>query len=474
MSIKHVLWRLWFAILVLGFVLTPGCGGSGSPAAPPALPTPGLRKPNFILIVTDDLDVATWSMVPRLQALAAEGVSFSRAYVTQALCAPSRASIFTGQYPHNHGAVHNGDGFREFFMSGEASTLAVWLKRAGYRTGLIGKYLNGYPGDVALNTYIPPGWDEWQGRLTTESARYFNYTVNENVSVVSYGARQEDYDTDVIARRAADFVKQAGGQPFFLYLAPQAPHDPATYANRHGGEFVRLDFPRAFSFNEADISDKPAWLQGFPLLTATDIRRLDQFEQARLRSMLAVCDLIDLVTAALAETGELSRTYIVFTSDNGLHLGEHRISRLKGTSYEEAVRVPLTIRGPGIASGVSRDDFVMNLDLAPTVMDLANLLIPESVDGRSFVQLLAPGAQAPTGWRTDVLVETYSLGVTAALRNRDYLYVEVESGEVELYEMKSDPSQMQSLHRRADRTLLDALSKRVKFLRSCRGTTCRQ
>ncbi len=441
---------------------------------PLAAPTPAPPRPNLIVILADDLDARTAEQLPGLQALASHGVSFSRAYVTQSLCGPSRASLLSGQYSHNHGAVYNSSAFEDFNrLGGEGSTVATWLRQAGYRTALIGKYLNGYPLDPRPD-YVPPGWDEWDAHLSAFSdARYFSYSLNENGQVVGYGSRPEDYDTDVLSRKAVDFIKRTAGAPFFLYIAPQAPHTPATYPDRCRWGFERAQAPRVPSFNEDDISDKPAWMQGYPQLSPIAVRKLDDFQQARLRSMLAVQDLIEDVVATLTTTGALGNTYIFFASDNGLMLGEHRLSGLKGVSYEECIRVPLSVRGPGVPAGRELAHPVLNIDLAPTLAQLAGVSIPDRVDGRSLAPLLGSSPPSLESWRTDFLVEAYSSGVSASLRNRDYLYSELESGERELYDMRVDPYQVQSLHRKADPALLEPFSRRLSGLLRCRGATCR-
>lgn len=450
-------------------------GGAPTPVAPLAAPTPAPPRPNFVVILADDLDVRTSAQLPRIETLARSGVAFTRAYVTQSLCAPSRVSLLTGQYSHNHGAVYNSSGFPDFHLSGgEASTVAVWLKRAGYRTALMGKYLNGYPLE-GHPEYIPPGWDEWAVQLTAQANdRYFNYSMNENGRIVEYQSRPEDYDADVISRKAVDFIRRGSSDPFFLLLAPQAPHAPATYAERHGDAFMRAEAPRVPSLNEEDISDKPAWVHGFPLLAPVDVLKLDYFQRSRLRSLLAVEDMLDDVISALAVSGQLANTYVIFTSDNGLMLGEHRLVGMKGNAYEECIRVPLLVRGPGVTAGRELAHPVLNIDLAPTLADLAGVAVPDTADGRSLARLLGADPPALESWRTDFLVETFSTGVSASVRNRDYLYTELESGELELYDMRVDPYQMDSVHRRADRAFLEPLAQRLETLLRCRGASCRQ
>jgi len=464
------LWTAFFAA---------GCGGGSSTApavTPSPTPTPGPR-PNIVLVLADDLDLDSAKLMPRLPiAMGQPGTTFARAYATTALCAPSRGSILTGQYAHNHRLVYNeppDGGFPSF--RGDASTIAVWLKAGGYRTALLGKYINGYPRGSA-ETYVPPGWDEWFGHLSDfEDGRYYNYWVNDNGQVFRYGAQPEEYSTDVLTKRAVDYIQKAAGrtEPFFLYLAPEAPHAPAIPPDRHSGEFPRESCPRFPSFNEDDVRDKPAWVQGIPLMTDAVIKSADSFQRGRLRTTRGVEDLLEQVLAALVAAGKLDNTYVFFASDNGLLMGEHRAVGRKNNHYEESIHVPLMVRGPGVPAGQVLLHPVLNIDLAPTFAELARIPIPDSVDGRSFAPLLRAGPPGLDQWRSDFLVEHFGAGVSSALRTADVLYAELESGERELYDMRKDPYQVDSQHRRVDPSVLEPLSRRIAALAQCRGAGCR-
>ena len=466
-------------LTLVAAVLAGACGGGSSTApttAASATPTPAPR-PNIVLVLADDLDVDSAQLLPRLPVVMGQpGLTFSRAYVTTALCAPSRASILTGQYAHNHRLIYSeppDGGFPSFH--GDASTIAVWLKAGGYRTALLGKYLNGYPHGAA-ETYVPPGWDEWFGHLSDfEDGRYYNYWINDNGSISRYGSQPDEYSTDVLTRRAVDYIQKAAGraQPFFLYLAPEAPHAPAIPPDRHSGEFPREGCLRSPSFNEADVRDKPAWVQGIPLMTDADIKRADSFERGRLRTTRAVEDMMDQVLAALVAAGKLDNTYVFFASDNGLLMGEHRAVGRKNNHYEESIRVPLMVRGPGVPAGQVIAHPVLNIDLAPTFAELARISIPDSVDGRSFAPLLRASPPGLDQWRSDFLLEHFAEGVSSALRTADVLYAELESGELELYDMRKDPYQVDSLHRKVDRSVLEPFSRRLAALANCRGAGCR-
>ncbi len=452
------------------------CGGGGSPAAPTPTPTPTpFARPNLVLVLTDDLDVPSYQELPRLRdVLARQGLSFSHAYVTHPVCAPSRASILTGQYSHSHGIRGNAppEGGWPVFRAHEGATIAVWLKAAGYRTSLVGKYLNHYPKN-ASTSYIPPGWDDWYGHLSAiEDGRYFNYWVNDNGQVSRFGDQPEDYSVDRETARAVQFIRDSAArpEPIFLYVAPEAPHTPANYAQRHDREFRDAQAPRVPSFNESDVSDKPAWVRAAPYLTPAEIDDLDHYQRSRLRCMSAVEDMVNALLAALDETGRLGSTYFFFTSDNGLLMGQHRLRGLKGNAYEESVLVPLLVRGPGVRVG-TEDAPVVNVDLPATFLDLAGLPVPDSVEGRSFAPFLH--GTPPASWRTEVLIENWGQGFSGSLRTEDWLYNHQDSQELELYDMHADPYQLQSLQRRADPALLDSLEARMKALHTCHGVGCR-
>jgi arylsulfatase A-like enzyme len=307
-------------------------------------------RPNILFILTDDMKARELQYMPNTQRLLADqGVKFTEAYVTRSLCCPSRASTLRGQYAHNHQVWVNVPplgGFWKFYDQGlENSTIATWLDDpagfddGGYETALIGKYLNRYGldrnGRYDPTTYVPPGWDEW---YAWEGTYYSNdtYDINEDSKIVTY-SRSEWHDTDLHAQVAEDFMRRTAGDgtPFFMYLAPNAPHAPAYYAPRHAGMFSSERLPRPSSFNEADVSDKPAWVQNKPLLSPTQVDGMTRFYHDRLRALQSVDDMVGRLVGALSETGQLSNTYIVFTSDNGIYLGEHRLEN-KAAAYNAA------------------------------------------------------------------------------------------------------------------------------------------
>ena len=474
-------------------------------------------KPNLVLIITDDQVANLVPYMPQVQKLlVAEGTSFTQAFVTTPLCCPARSTVLRGQYAHNHGVLNNDGpegGFPQLYSSGEeASTLATWLRSAGYQTVLLGKYLNAYPYGPARTmpsafkppprAYIPPGWSEWFGFLDVPQSkkfnpyRMYNYRVNQNGRIVRYGHHPEDYQTDVLARLTRGVIGRfsQSSQPFFIYLAPTAPHLPAIPAPRDEGTLLGVKAPRPPSFNEADVSDKPTWLREIITLNPHSVREIDRIFQREREMILALDDLVGGVVETLRARGELKDTYIVFTSDQGFHFGEHRLFRIKLTPYHAATHVPLVIRGPGIEKGQRRKQLVLNTDLAPTLAALGNAEAPGFVDGRSLLPLL--GLRPETAaWRQTSLVEFWPRKVPlldirdesalsaevpeySGLRTKKYLYVEYTYAggqrERELYDLQKDPYELTNFADRAPKGLLARLEKRLRALKTCRAAGCRK
>jgi N-acetylglucosamine-6-sulfatase len=445
------------------------------------------QRPNVILIITDDQDVETVAYMPRLSHLIAkEGTTFTNMFVSSPQCCPAHVSYLTGRYPHNTGVLNNWHptgGFERFReIGGERSTIATWVQAAGYRTARFGKYLTEYE----ATTYVPPGWSEWYAYFG--SGKYFDYTLNENGRQIQYGANAADYSTDVLTRKVLDFIDRvAGTSPFFVVFAPAAPHGdnvpngPAMPAPRHRGMFAGNMPLRPPSFNEADVSDKPEAISSLPLLTTAQIAAIDQEYRTRLESLQSVDEAIQQIIERLAARRILDDTYVIFTSDNGYHLGQHRLRNGKTQVYEEDIRVPLIIRGPGVPVGAVLEHFIMNIDFAPTIAELAGIRPGHVVDGQSFVEVLDDHPPRPHVWRRDLLLEVYRrlppLGngdAVRALRTYDgELYAEYESGPIELYDLRRDPYQLESQHERASTGYLGRLSHRLAELARCAGDTCR-
>ena len=453
-------------------------------------------RPNIVFILTDDQELESMQYMPRVRELLGErGVTFENAFVTNPVCCPSNVTILTGQYSHNTQILHNVPplgGFQKFVdmgtdgdpaTQGDENTLATWLDDAGYLTGRVGKYLVGYP---AGSTYVPPGWDQWLASYDGFST-YFNYRLNENGTVVQYGGDEEDYLTDVMTGKSLEFIEGAEAtddQPFFLMYSVNAPHSgvlpngPPTPAPRHAGMFAGVTAPRTPSFNEADVSDKPVNIRNLPPLSAAQIGDIDREYQARLESLQAVDEGVERIIKSLEENGELENTYIFVTSDNGYHLGQHRLRNGKAQPYEEDIRVPLLVRGPGVREGATLDQFAMNIDFAPTIAELAHATPRRDVDGRSLAPLLVRDTPPPHNWRKDVLVEIYRApgqpGFPGkALRTRHELYVEYTDGFRELYDLRVDPYQLDNIFAVADAGHVKNLSARLAELVACAGESCR-
>ncbi|HCU49453.1 MAG TPA: hypothetical protein DGG94_06570 [Micromonosporaceae bacterium] len=452
------------------------------PAAAPAAAQEA--RPNVIVFMTDDQNVSSLAVMPSVrQLLTRQGVTYSNNFVSYPLCCPSRATYLTGQYPHNHDVMWNSLPDGGYYKLRGNETLPVWLSRSGYQTTHIGKYLNGYGSQDPLE--IPAGWGEWYGSVDPSTYRMWGYTLNENGTLRTYGQDNvEDpalYQTDVYANKAVDYInrKAPGSAPFFLSIATLAPHTEGGWAAsngnrnprpapRHRGTFATEPLPKPSSFDEADVSDKPAHIKALPRIGATAEAQITKTYRSRLESLLAVDEAVAAIVAALQAKGELANTLIVFTSDNGWLQGEHRIRSGKIHPYEESIRTPLILRGPGLAPNTQRTANVSNVDLAATVLDAADAVPGIVVDGRSL--LTAPATR-------NVLIETGPRGDGsrwyAAVRSPRFLYVEHSTGEKELYDHQVDPYQLRSRHADpAYQATMANLANELHRLQACTGATC--
>ncbi len=448
---------------------------------------PGPR-PNVVLIVADDQDLASVAMMPKLQrALASRGSSYENAFASLPQCCPSRATLLSGQYAHNHGVLDNDPPHGGNAAFDPARALPVWLRKSGYRTAWVGKYLNGYgnPGRGGDPLEVPVGWDRWVAPVNHTEYRMFGYTLNRDGQLRDYGTEPGDYQTDVLAGEAASFLRDGtrGRRPFFLAVSTLAPHKEGppldTYPNaprnprpapRHLGSFDSAPLPRPPSFNEADVSDKTTVVTERAPLTKTEVSRLRTLQRSRLESLMAVDDLVGRVVRTLRRSGELNRTLIIYTSDQGFLLGEHRLTG-KNRLYEEAIRVPLLMRGPGIPAGASRDELVGNVDIAPTIAAVTGADPDLEVDGRSL--LSGSGEPRPLPPRP-LLLELFQGGRFAGVRDDSWAYLDFRNRGVELYDIGADPFQLDNL---AGDPALAGVRERyaatLRRLRSCAGSTCR-
>jgi N-acetylglucosamine-6-sulfatase len=401
--------------------------------------------PNIVLIVTDDQRWDTMGVMPRVRhQVGRKGVTFKNGFVVNSLCCPSRASILTGNYSHSTGVYTNRAPTGGFSAFDDDATLPVWLDRAGYRTGFVGKYLNGY-GAPSID-YVPPGWDHWVAYAGSRDRQvYYDYRLSVNGERKKKGTKTNHYSTDVYKRFAARFVKDSN-KPFFLMFTPNAPHRPYTFAKRHRGTLDDLPPFDPPSFNEKNVSDKPLWLQDVSRLSPEKRRGVRRQRLHQLRTLLAVDQAVGKILAILRDQHELRRTVVIFTSDNGMLWGEHRW-RQKHVAYEEAIRIPLMIKAPGGARGRKSDALALNIDLAETIADYAGVNHPNR-EGRSLRRLVNnPKADFRNSFLIEHLQEpghekppTY-----CAVRNNDYTYTAYETGEEELYDLNADPFQLENV-----------------------------
>ena len=455
--------------------------GGGAQASPQQVPA----KPNIVVVMTDDQTVESLRVMGNVNTLLArQGVTFANNFASFPLCCPSRATFVTGQYGHNHTIMGNAapTGGYDKLAPTHSNSLPAWLQAAGYTTVHLGKYLNGY--GRTNPTAVPPGWTEWYGSTDPSTYRFYNYRLNENGRLVVYGTGAANYQADVYNRKAVEIVRRlaATPKPFFLSVAFLAPHsggprdpdDPPNLgtpspAPRHRNAFGNQPLPAPPSLNEADMSDKPAAMRNRPVLTTARLNAIRENYQQRLESLLAVDEAVRDLLAALDSARVLQRTYVIFTADNGFFHGEHRVAAGKVLVYEPSVRVPMIIRGPGIPRGATRTNLTANVDLAPTILDIAGARAARRLDGRTLLPF-ARDARRRSG--RDILLETTTY---SAIRTPRHVFVQHSTGEQELYDLVTDPHQLTSLH--ADQrfaALKTELTRRLGLLRTCAGDACRR
>ena len=514
-------------ILLLAFVAAVGAAPGAAAAPARAATQPG--RPNILFVLTDDLDAAELHWMPFTRHLiGAAGVTFDNYFVSNSLCCPSRVTTLRGQYAHNTAVWTNGGtngGFEEAHERGiEDDTVATRLFGDGYRTALVGKYLNGYP-DTVSASYVPLGWTTWVSPVAGHPYGEYRYVLNDNLRFVAHGAAPRDYGTDVYVRRTQHFIHTAvhAHRPFFAYLAPYAPHQPATPAPQDVAKFPRARVPRDVAYNQADVSAMPQFVQDLPRFSREERTAIDELYRLRLRSLQAVDRGVRALVHTLRMTHQLDNTYVVFTSDNGFHLGQHRLPAGKQTAYDTDIHVPFLVRGPGITPGSHVARLTGNLDLAPTFEAMAGVSPPGFTDGRSLLGL-AQG-RAPRAWRSAYLIEHRNetgvsvprarhrslplepadpdqagivhhhpwprvdghlleprdKGVLArhapipdydAVRTADHLYVEYANGDRELYDTRTDPLEVHNLAGTRPR-IERSLAAQIRRLQHCAGVDCR-
>uniref|UniRef100_H2YLW8 Sulfatase N-terminal domain-containing protein n=1 Tax=Ciona savignyi TaxID=51511 RepID=H2YLW8_CIOSA len=476
------------------------------------------KPPNIVFILTDDLDVQLGGLEPMSKMkklLQEEGITFTNMFTSTPLCCPSRASILTGRYSHNHETLNNS-------ISGNCSSLhwqkihekqtfAVAAKQANYRTFFGGKYLNQYGGkSVGGPQHVPAGWDEWWGLVG--NSQYYNYTISHNGVPVQHGDDYAaDYLTDLLANKSVEFIKSTTDS-FLMMISTPAPHSPWNAAPQYSGEFPNNTAPHTPSYNVK--ADNKHWLirQAEHPMSQESIDYSDNAFRSRWRTLLSVDDLVEKVINALSSTNQLNNTFVIFSSDNGYHMGQFSLPIDKRQLYEFDLRVPLIIRGPGVSKNITRMEPVVNIDLAPTIADIVSGgkgEFPDSMDGVSLLPLF--NIKNEPKWRSDFLVEyqgegkyqpppgcspswmgvsqcfpscvcedafnnTYSCVRTMDAKNKvDLMYCEFTDAEtfVELYNHTKDPHQLTNIKETVNPVVLVKMNQRLIMLGLCSGKTCR-
>lgn len=471
---RRVLALVALALLVVGCGLLEGHPGAERRAAKHKTAEAPPQAPNVVVLLADDLDAALLKrypeQFPNITALMEGGAAFENAFVTDPVCCPSRVTFLRGQYAHNHRVEQVPGGGEPDFRAIEHRSLPVWMRDVGYATAYIGpKYLNGWGGE-----HRPPGWTAFKAEPTLRAADGVHYVPGYNKQGRDTEGRTH---TEVFSEYATTFVEnRAGATPYLLYFSPFAPHDPGAHPARYDALFADAQAPRPPSYNEPDTSDKPPWLAGKPPLDQGRLDAADELYRDMARATKDVDDAVGRIVAALERTGELESTYIFFTSDNGYRYGVHRLPPGKWTAFEEDIRVPLAVKGPGIPAA-TRGEIVLNNDLVPTLADLAGFPAPPFADGRSYAPLLR--GESPQ-WRDAFLVEAVRYEAMdrpafKAVRTADgRSYVEYATGGRESYDLRQDPHQLDNLA--ADPARADekaALAARLDALRNCAGESCR-
>lgn len=455
---------------------------SSANAAAPRADDP---RPNIILITTDDQTLGDLSVMRQVrERLGGRGTRFANAYSPYPLCCPARATLLTGQYAHNHGVQGNYPPYGGFPLFDDTNALPVWLQESGYRTAILGKYLNGYSA-AGQAGYVPPGWDTW--RVPVQGIyNYRSWTLNANGEQVAYRGR---YQTDFIAAEAKSVVERYAPQasPYFLWAGFLAPHlggprevdDPPRLGTpnvspRYRDVYAQRLLPAKASINERDVSDKPNFVQQSPIRARAGMQELTQ---QRLESLLSVDDAVASLIDTVRASGELNKTVIIFTSDNGFLIGEHR--RIgKDVGYQEATRVPLIVAGPGFDTGQVRHQLVSLVDIPRTVAALAKARVERTQDGIGLRRV----ATDPTfAANRPILLEGGPTGSRpnqwyAGIQTKRYVYVEYDdTGEKELYHLPSDPLQLDNLAvLRPGSAAETRLAAALDSLRTCAGSACQQ
>ena len=471
-----------------------------------AIPAPerSQERPNFVVVMTDDQDVASVRYMPRVKELLKErGVTFAKHTVVYPVCCPSRAGYLSGQVPHNNGVRGNTAPEGGYENLDATETLPVWLSNAGYNTTHLGKYPNGYDGTQHIESKgVPPGYTEWHGAVDPTTYEFYGYILNEDGVNTPHGASEADYQTDVLTDLAVDFIDRRAPEdaPFFLDVAYLAPHwefrpgtsgevnigdlegnngpesllgTPPVPAKRHLDLFTGAKAPRGPAFNEEDVSDKPTYVRESNPLSESQINEIDRWYRKRLASLQAVDEGVGQIIDALDRSGELNNTYFIFTADNGWMQGEHRIALQKVRAYDEASLVPLIVAGPGIEQDAIVLDPTSHVDLPATILDLAGAKARgHELDGASLASYFG----RPTQRLGRAVFQETQPGEEGyySVTTRRWKYVEYNNGDLELYDLVRDPFQLESLHADTDHTRISRhLARLIEGFKDCVGPRLR-
>ncbi|KAJ3018288.1 UNVERIFIED_CONTAM: hypothetical protein HDU68_011239 [Siphonaria sp. JEL0065] len=473
------------------------------------------KRPNIIFLLSDDQDVRMNSLdfMPILQKyLGDEGTKFEKHYVTTALCCPSRVSILKGQFAHNTNFTDVGPptGGYDVFLENklDEESLPVWLQRAGYSTNYIGKFVNGY--GLPNHKKVPKGWDSWDALVNPWIYDFYHpvFARDGNEPKHYRGIHQ----VDVVREKALNILRAVTVQdkPFFLYLSPSAPHTTNTFpgdpwhippntrpifsetipADRHKDLFPNEKIPRTPSFNTANVTGKPKYIASLPLLNQTTIDDLDHWYRQRLRNLQSVDELVGSVVDFLKDSGDLENTYIFYTTDNGYHIGLHRLNAGKTTPYEDDVNVPFFVRGPGVAKGKIRQDVNSHTDLAPTFLKIAGASqtaypfdgepIPIHAHEKEDKNRETVGVEFwfPLGGEYYQLPFANENTYRSLRINGDgysYLYTVWCTGHHELYDNVKDPYQLENIYyQKTSRNLINRLDALLVEIHDCKGKKCQQ